>query len=217
CCLPDDDERLARYAKLTRDKWRKIRPTLEQFFRIRDGHWHQARLQDEFRLLQSRRKQQAEAGRASARSKSLKRHNRDQTIVDQTLQRNGNETATPTPTPTTDNKLSDANASPDDTVKEIFDQGVALLTGAGMASGKARSLIGKWRKDQGDAATLAAIVAARDHSASSPVEWITARFRKIGEDVDEEQAIRRATLRRYRDADMGTPPDWVFGKAGGTA
>ena len=95
CCLPDDDSLLARYTRMTRDKWRKTRPILAPFFTIRDGFWHQARLQNELQHLQSRRKQQVEAGNASAIAKSLKRGQRASTPVGQPLQRTGNETSTP--------------------------------------------------------------------------------------------------------------------------
>lgn len=206
CRLPDDDVRLARCAKLTLDRWRKIRPTLEQFFRLRDGHWHQARLQDEFRHLQSRKQNASRAGSASAIAKALKRKSRDAASVDATLQPSDNENSTPIPTPTTVTKVTAAEAASDDPVKDIFDQGVALLTGAGKQPGHARSLIGKWRKERGDAPTLAAIIAARDSSASDPVEWITGRFRAFVEEEDEARAISRATAERYRQMDIPGPP-----------
>lgn len=39
--LPDDDERLNRLAgTLSPRRWRKIRPEIEPFFKIKDGHWH---------------------------------------------------------------------------------------------------------------------------------------------------------------------------------
>lgn len=94
-CVPDDDALLARYTRTTRDKWRKVRPILEPFFQVRDGFWHQARLQDELQHLQSRRQQQSEAGQASAVAKSLKRKNRGSTPVGSTLQRKVNGASTP--------------------------------------------------------------------------------------------------------------------------
>lgn len=206
CCLPDDDALLARYAKMTRDKWKKIRPTLAQFFRIRDGHWHQARLQDELQLLQSKKSQQRKAGQASATAKALKRQNRDAASVDLPLQREANEGSTLRTRTTTVTKVTAAEAASDDPVKDIFDQGIALLTGAGKQAGHARSLIGKWRKERGDAPTLAAIIAARDASASDPVEWITGRFRAFVEEEDEARAVSRATAERYRQMDIPGPP-----------
>jgi len=201
CCLPDDDALLARYTRMTLDKWRKTKPVLRTFFQIRDGSWHQARLQDEYRHLQSRREQQSKAGSASVKAKSLKRCNRGSTSVGDPLQRTHNENSTPTPTPTSVSKDTGAEAPPDP-VKDLFDTGVALLTGSGTRPSQARSLIGKWRKDHGDAQALAAIVAARDHGVSSPVDWITARFRKVDAEEDEEAVLRRATIERYRRMGM---------------
>lgn len=197
---------------MTLDKWRKIRPTLTQFFRIADGHWQQARLQDELQHLQTRKKNASKAGTASANAKALKRQHRDAASVDTTLQPSANKSSTPIPTPNTDTKVSAAEAAPDDPVKAIFDAGIALLTGAGKTATQARSIIGKWRKDQGDTATLAAIVAARDHGPSNPVEWIGGRFRAISEEEDASRALSRATAERYRQMDMPGPPPGFFGK-----
>ncbi|MFZ3484189.1 hypothetical protein [Sphingomonas sp. 3-13AW] len=99
-----------------------------------------------------------------------------------------------------------ASAPPDDPVKALIDTGIALLVSTGTPPARARSMIGKWRKDQGDAPTLAAIVAARDAGITQPVEWITARFRSAGEQEDEALAISRATAERYRRMEMAGPP-----------
>lgn len=205
CCLPDDDVMLARYAKMTRDKWKKIRPTLVQFFRVRDGQWHQARLQDELQHLQSKKSQQSKAGKASATAKALKRRNRDAASVDDPLQRNANENSTPRPTPNTLTKVSDADTHSGDPKKMIFDLGVPLLTAGGMKPPQARSMLGKWLKDHDPAAVLAAIVAAQAHGPASPVEWIAGRFRSIADADGEERAISRATAERYRQMDMPGP------------
>ena len=37
CKLPDDDVLLARYAKLTKAQWGRIRPILEPFFDVENG------------------------------------------------------------------------------------------------------------------------------------------------------------------------------------
>ena len=58
--------------------------------------------------------------------------------------------------------------------KEIFDAGIEVLVAAGKREGNARSIIGKWRKDHGDEATLAAIRQAQQDKPSEPVSYITA-------------------------------------------
>lgn len=91
CVLPDDDARLARYARLTPRQWARIRPTLAEFFTIENGIWSNGRLLDEHAAVRRQLQQRSDAGRASA----LKRKNRDATGV----QRGGNGASTPTPTP----------------------------------------------------------------------------------------------------------------------
>lgn len=172
CCLPDDDALLARYTRMTRDKWRKARPILEPFFIIENGFWRQARLQNELQHLQSRRDQQVAAGNASAIAKSLKRRGRKSTDVGATLQRDANETATPTPTPTI--PLGKPNGG--DTDKQFWASAKAYL-GANKSS-----LIGQWVRDHGREETAAAIAAAQVERAVDPVEFIQGRFRKKKQD-----------------------------------
>jgi hypothetical protein len=73
---------------------------------------------------------------------------------------------------------SDPNGSAElplsvDPVKDMWDLGLRLLCGAGMDEKQARPLIGKWRREFGDAAVMAAIVAADNELASEPVGFIT--------------------------------------------
>lgn len=205
CRLPDDDALLARYARVPVGKWRKLRPILAPFFKIVDGFWHQSRLQDEFQLLQSRKLQQSEAGRASAAAKALKRKHRGSTPVATPLQRDANETATPTPTVPIPIGIG-RDAPSDDPVKRMFDEGVALLTAAGSTEKAARGLIGKWRKGGRDAQALAAIVAARDAGVTDPIAYVEATMKAVAEPEDEARALSRATAERYRRMLPDAPP-----------
>lgn len=68
---------------------------------------------------------------------------------------------------------------PPDAVKDLFDRGVAIL------GSKRRSLIGKMRRDYGDLAVLAAIIACEDERPAVPVEFFVKALehrRKRGED-----------------------------------
>lgn len=42
-CLPDDDDLLARYTKLTKGQWKRIRPIIEPFFDVSYGRWKAGR------------------------------------------------------------------------------------------------------------------------------------------------------------------------------
>jgi len=79
CKLPDDDNLLARWAGLDYRNWRKMRPLIIDQFWKKDGHGklQQNRLLDERKYADSRRRKNAEAGKASA----LKRKERHSTTV----------------------------------------------------------------------------------------------------------------------------------------
>lgn len=62
--LPDDDKILSKYCRMTVDKWKKIRPVLEQFFTIQDGTWMQGRLLDERKADFDFRKSQSKKAKA---------------------------------------------------------------------------------------------------------------------------------------------------------
>jgi hypothetical protein len=75
-----------------------------------------------------------------------------------------------------DSEAIASGAAAPEPVKELFDDGVKLLTETGCKPRNARSLIGKWRKDHGDAAAQAAIRAARAEQCTEPIAWITRRL-----------------------------------------
>jgi len=164
CCIADDDALLARFTRMTRDKWRKVRPILEPFFRIEGGFWHQARLQNELQHLQSRRDQQVAAGNASAIAKSLKRGNRGSTTVGNPLQRNGNETPTPIPYPL---PLDKSNGADPDQI--LWDSAKAFLKPERADPG---ALIGKWCSQYGKEATAQAITKAQLERPAQRIPFI---------------------------------------------
>jgi len=93
-----------------------------------------------------------------------------------------NVTVTPSDTETETEQSSvpsgtGAGAPEVDSKKLAFDAGVAILTKHGLKEPNARSLIGKWRKDNGDEAVLAAIGSCQRSNVSEPVSWITATFK----------------------------------------
>lgn len=60
-----------------------------------------------------------------------------------------------------------------DLTKAVFDSGLKLLMATGLPEPRARSMIGKWRSQYGDGATLAVISRAEIVRPEVPIEWIT--------------------------------------------
>lgn len=62
--LPDDDRKLARYAKLNLGQWARVSETLRPFFRAENGRLTQGRLTDELNLVKRNSMKQSNNSRA---------------------------------------------------------------------------------------------------------------------------------------------------------
>lgn len=105
CALPDDDVKLARWARCSPRQWARIKPTILEFMTLTSAGWEQKRLKDERRYVEDKRTKAAENGRASA----LKRKGRHSTKRDASDIASDEQTVneTPTPTPTTHTHVSE--------------------------------------------------------------------------------------------------------------
>lgn len=63
-----------------------------------------------------------------------------------------------------------------DPEKLMFDQGIRLLAAGGVGEPKARTLLGKWKRDHGPPAVIAALGAAQREGAIDPVSFIEGVF-----------------------------------------
>ena len=162
--LPDDDKKLARYARVTAGQWQRLRPVLQEFFKVKDGYWTQGRLTDEAEAVRQHRERQSQAGKASA----LKRKGRHSTAV----QPDANQTPTPTPYSYSHIPLSDDNGPAGNADKIFWDTAKGYL-------GKSKAgMIGKWVRDYGRDATAKAITAAQIERAVDPVPYIEKVLRR---------------------------------------
>jgi uncharacterized protein YdaU (DUF1376 family) len=69
CRLPDDDVKLARWARVDPRTWRHIKPVVMAFWSLDDGHFMQKRLCREFAFVSKRAEVAKQNGKASAKSK----------------------------------------------------------------------------------------------------------------------------------------------------
>jgi len=212
CSLPDDDRLLARYARLSGQQWKRMRPVLEDFFVVRGGRWRQPRLTDERDSVKRFSESQSRKGKRSAVARALKRNDLDAAGVE--------PGSHPVPTESQPDSTSQSQSqdsidksmgaeAPIDPVKQLFDLGVALLVEAGRGKREARSLVGKWRKAKGgnsaaDALVLAGLLECRARSISDPVAWLEQRFAGGGRWVSssgyeyrgDDEAVLRESERR---------------------
>lgn len=62
--LPDDDSKLCRYTRLSKSQWLRIRPTIIEFFDIKDGQITQGRLTDEYKAVKQHSRNQSKKAKA---------------------------------------------------------------------------------------------------------------------------------------------------------
>lgn len=67
-----------------------------------------------------------------------------------------------------------------DPVKLLFDEGVKLLTETGSTERAARTIVGKWRKEQGNEAVMAGFREARAAGCTEPISYLTTLFANAG-------------------------------------
>ncbi|QQV76515.1 DUF1376 domain-containing protein [Sphingomonas aliaeris] len=212
--LPDDDVRLARYARCSIKQWKRVRIVLAPFFEIEGGYWTQARLSKEKEYVAKRSAKAQANGKAGGIANSLKNKDRGQaTLVANGEQTDskpaseiGSERVPPIPTPTSVSNDTGAAAPEIDPVKLLFDTASALLKDAGSNDKQSRSIVGKWRRQFGDEKAMSAVLAAKSRGVSEPIEWITKRLNTLQEPENEARQISHARAERYRQMDMPGPP-----------
>lgn len=171
CRVPNDLAWVARKLNCDADESKTLAAIVAEFCKT-SGNWlTQKRLRKEFDYCLEKRKKQSD------RAKSRWNKDKDTSHGNAAPHVSGNApTLSPTPTLIPLDKSNGVQASIDPT-KVMFDAGVGLLGSSGVAAGKARSLLGKWRRDNGDEAVMAALGKAKREGAIDPVAFVEGCFR----------------------------------------
>lgn len=110
------------------------------------------------------------------------------------------------------NRPSDAIASgagvapdrPPDPVKVMFDSGIRLLGEAGVPEPSARQLLGRWRREHGTEAVIAALGTAQREGAIDPKAFIEGCLRKVRHPRDSRNGgYRDPLLEKYLTGQTG--------------
>lgn len=171
--LPADVAAVARLVGARNKEERQaVANVLGEFFTVQDDGYHQSRADREIEAYQAK----AQAARENG-TKGGRPLNREKTKTVAAQVRSEKLTTPHSPQDSSEPNGSGADAPEVDSKKLAFDAGVLILTKHGLKEPNARALIGKWRKDNGDDAVLAAIGSCQRSNVSEPVSWITATFK----------------------------------------
>lgn len=172
--LPDDDRILAHLSG-TGSRWCKLRDmALRGFVKASDGRLYHSVIAEKALEAWKRRVQQRE--RAVKRWDKEKRSSGNATAYAVACPVVMQGTGTGTGTDTVDKSTAPASP-PVDLDKVVFDQGIAFLAATGKLPEKARSIIGKWKRDHGAGQVIEAIGAAQRGGIIDPIPWIEARWK----------------------------------------
>jgi hypothetical protein len=100
--------------------------------------------------------------------------------------------------------------SPADPARMLFDAGLAILGAAGGDPARSRTLLGRWRKQHGDAAVIAALGRAQREGAIDPVSFIEGALR-FARKASVAQTPEPGEVRMRPD---GTRVEWCGGLDG---
>ncbi len=184
CTLPDDDKRIAKMLGVTAGRWSKLKTTVMAFWELTSDGWKQKRLSKERAFSDEKRAKNISAAKSRWSKQGVE--NKQTVVCERISERNA------PPTNYTDTYVSGADSP--DPVKKLFDAGLELLTSTGSTPSHARSMIGRWRKNHGDGAVLAAVTDARLKAITQPVAWIEKRL-AAGKSNDTDALFREA--RKY--------------------
>lgn len=156
--LPDDDTKLARICRLGPREWKRIKPTISEFFEVGRSIWLHNRLESELANARAKLLKKREAGLARAKQMHSERsadaqHNK---ITLESI------------------PLSNDNG---DAEAQFWADAKTFL---GRKSKNPGALVAKFLREQGKDLTMAALNAAQLERAVDPVEFCQGYFRKYG-------------------------------------
>lgn len=170
-----DHAEMARFLRCPESKLASIEDALRDLGRVyesRVAKWSGRQFQSDRSAERTKRYRDSRKGKSDGDQGT----SRDADVTSQERHRDAPETETETEK----NTLANANAADaaPDPERVMFDAGIRLLTQKGRTEGAARSLIGKWKKEQGTGAVIEALAAAQRQDAIEPVGFIEGRWRK---------------------------------------
>jgi uncharacterized protein YdaU (DUF1376 family) len=213
--MPSDLEWIFRKVRAVTDEDKAvIQSVLTEFFVKRKGKIFSPRLQKEWAKAHVQHLRKVEAGKKGGRAKALKTNETEASSAlagEKLGSSNQNQNQNHKERDTVDTDVSTAADAPEvDLAKAMFDQGVKLLAAAGTPQTKARSLLGKWRRDHGSEAVIVALGRAQREGAIDPVGFVEGalRFRspagaRASPTIGERRTLQSGMVQEWAGASEG--------------
>lgn len=171
--LPDDDRKLARICRLTLGRWKKIRPSIEDFFESEN-------CTENDKVGKQLRHRRVDRELSKVRDNSLKKRKAGLARAQQMHStRSAHAQLTDTDTEGSEEETSSSSgaSAPPDLKKTAFDIGRSVLVSSGKSDSAARKCIGQWVRDYGVGNVVDAVAAAQRETPSDPIPFISGRLK----------------------------------------
>lgn len=169
CKLPNDEAWIIRKMRATSEAEKAaVFAVLAEFFTRGRGKVWSKRLLSEHLQISVSRQRRKEAGKSGGLAKAQKNKDKEPSNAVALLKQ-----PEPEPYSSVEANASPGADAPPDPDRLMFDSGRALLVSAGKSPDQAGRILGKWRKDHGAEAVIAAIGRARREGAVDPVAFIS--------------------------------------------
>lgn len=211
--IPDNDRRIAAITRMPMDRWMESRGLILGYFSLRDGFWHNKRLDSELERREAVAERNKSNGAKGGRPKGAEK---TQTKPTENPEQNPNETQNKGNTQS-QSQLKDTptggDKPPDDRppIERIFSTGLQTLTSRGVLERHARSLLGKARQKLGDGETLNLLDQIEQEDIADPAAWLSAHLRtkpahgrkqSIAERSAEEMRIAQEWDRKRKNREV---------------
>jgi uncharacterized protein YdaU (DUF1376 family) len=206
--LPNDPEKLRKVSRLSRANWKKVWPSIEEFFEVSCDSICQKRLSEIHEAVTQKRKTLSENGKKGGRPKSLKTKDQPKAKGSEKVKQPEPELDI-TPDVSSSNEESTSGTSLPLEISDrefIWSSGIDLLTRNGIQERSARSFLGMQIKTAGGAAAgekivATAITAAMQAGSGDPQAYIvqTVKSEKRKPVIREEETEEPTALRKSAD------------------
>jgi len=177
CRIPDDDARMARWARVDLRTWRRIKSAVMEFWALEDGFWTQKRLSKEREIVSKRAEVARQNGVHGGRPKSLENNDTGNPAGSSRV----TQKKAPNPNPISKEEYVAKATSQNETEyrdarDELWRRGLPILSRiTGKPADKLRSLVGDYVKRAEDDASLVLhlIDKAAADKVIEPIAWIT--------------------------------------------
>lgn len=204
--LPTDDESLSRIARCDKRLWSKIMPVISQFF---NKGWKHPRVDYELHLADKTISKRSAAGKIAVAAREARRSSFDHRIDNETI--SPSQSPSPSPIQEEDSVASQQAQAPVlgplSFKRLVFSVGGQFLVSSGVTERDARAMLGKWRKQYGDAEIMNALAVADGSAVSEPIPYIqsilTGKAKQNGHGRADNHPLGQFgwLLEKYREPD----------------